>query len=151
MWCNLDSTAACGAAGCGFKSRHARRLKCPRALGYWPQSPPGKGICMDYRVIFDCPENERTIKKLIGAASSAGAGKFGNYSRCAIVTTGYGTWKSGKGSHPSIGKVGRISKVRSVKIDMSCPSSKLEAVCNAIRKAHPYEEPNIYFIKVRQC
>jgi len=24
MWCNLDSTAACGAVGCGFKSRHAR-------------------------------------------------------------------------------------------------------------------------------
>ena len=26
MWCNLDSTAACGAVSCGFKSRHARPL-----------------------------------------------------------------------------------------------------------------------------
>ena len=24
MWCNLDSTPASGAVGCGFKSRHAR-------------------------------------------------------------------------------------------------------------------------------
>ncbi len=26
MWCNLDSTSACGAGGCGFKSRHARSI-----------------------------------------------------------------------------------------------------------------------------
>ena len=26
MWCNLDSMAASGAVGCGFKSRHARFL-----------------------------------------------------------------------------------------------------------------------------
>ena len=103
---------------------------------------------MEYRVIFDCPENKKLITKLIDAAAQAGAGKFGNYSRCAIVTRGYGTWKSGKGAHPNIGKVGKISQVRSVKIDMSCSGEKLKAVCKALRKVHPYEEPDIYIVKV---
>jgi hypothetical protein len=107
-------------------------------------------MTMEYRVIFDCPDNERIINRLIDAASRAGAGRFRNYSRCAIVTRGYGTWKSGKGAHPNIGRAGRVSKVRSVKIDMSCSGGRLRAVCGALRKAHPYEEPNIYVIRVAE-
>lgn len=104
---------------------------------------------MEYRIIFDCPDKEKIIDKLIHAASKAGAGRVSNYSRCAIVTEGYGTWKSEKGAHPNIGKVGKISKVASVKIEMPCPSGKLEAVCKAVRKAHPYEEPTIYITKIK--
>ena len=105
---------------------------------------------MEYRVIFDCPEKEKIIGKLIDAASKAGAGRFGNYTRCAIITKGFGTWRSGKGAHPNIGKVGKVSKVRSVKIDMSCSKGRLSAVCKALRDAHPYEEPDIYVIKVEE-
>ncbi len=104
---------------------------------------------MEYRIIFDCPDNEGLIGKLLDVASKAGAGRFGNYSRCAIITKGYGTWKSEKGAHPNIGRVGKVSKVPSVKIEMSCPKGKVMAVCRAIRKAHPYEEPVIYSVGVR--
>lgn len=103
---------------------------------------------MEYRVIFDCPDKERIVSRLIKAASNAGAGRFGNYTGCAIVTKGYGTWKSEKGAHPNIGKVGKTTRAKSAKIDMSCPGSRLSAVCRAIRKAHPYEEPDIYVVKV---
>lgn len=103
---------------------------------------------MEYRVVFDCPDSRPVIDKLLNAAAKAGAGKFGNYSRAALITKGYGTWKSENGAHPSIGKVGKLSRVASAKIEMSCPKGKLRAVCDAIRKAHPYEEPVIYCMKV---
>ena len=105
---------------------------------------------MEYRIIFDCADNAKMINRLLDAASGAGAGRFGNHTRCAIITKGYGTWKSERGSHPNIGKVGKISKVRSAKIDLSCDAKCLGAVCSAIRKAHPYEEPNIYVVKVEK-
>ena len=104
---------------------------------------------MEYRVVFDCPDRKELIEKLLDAASKAGAGGFGNYSKCAIVTRGYGTWKSEKGAHPNIGRVGRVSKIASVRIEMSCPKGRVKAVCSAIRKAHPYEEPVIYSMEVR--
>ena len=96
------------------------------------------------------PLFHKIINKLINAATKAGAGRFGNYTRCAIVTKSFGTWKSEKGAHPSIGKVGMVSRVKSVKIDMSCSKGKLKAVCKALREAHPYEEPDIYFVKVEK-
>lgn len=105
---------------------------------------------MDYRIVFDCPDNKRLIASLLAAASKAGAGRYRNYSRCALVTRGYGTWKSEKGAHPNIGKVGRVSTVQSVRIEMSCPAGKVRAACRALRKAHPYEEPNIYATKVTE-
>ena len=104
---------------------------------------------MEYRVVFDCPDRKAVIDKLLNAAAEAGAGTFGNYSRAALVIRGYGTWKSEKGAHPNIGRVGRISRVPSARIEMSCPRGRLRAVCRAIRKAHPYEEPVIYCVEVR--
>ncbi|MDE1851560.1 MAG: hypothetical protein KGH69_02630 [Candidatus Micrarchaeota archaeon] len=104
---------------------------------------------MEYRIVFDCPDRKDIVRKLLDAASKAGAGRYGNYSKCAVVTSGYSTWRSDKGSHPAIGKVGRISKVASVRIEMSCPKGKVDAVCRAIRKAHPYEVPAIYSVGVR--
>lgn len=104
---------------------------------------------MEYRIVFDCPDKKGVIDALLEAASKAGAGSFGNYSRCAMVTGGYGTWRSEKEAHPAIGRVGRISKVGSVRVEMSCPKGKVRSVCRAIRKAHPYEEPVIYFVAVK--
>ncbi len=103
----------------------------------------------EYRIVTDCPDRKGVIDKLIDAAARAGAGGYGNYSRCAIITRGYGTWRPQRGARPNIGRVGRISKVPSVRIEMSCPKGRIDAVCKAIRKAHPYEEPVIYSIMVK--
>ncbi|MCL5675359.1 MAG: hypothetical protein M1611_01980 [Candidatus Marsarchaeota archaeon] len=103
---------------------------------------------MGYIIVFDCPDKQSLIDKILDEASRAGAGRYKNYSRGAVITRGYGTWKPEKGAHPSIGKIGSVSKVPSVRIEMTCPDGKVKAVCNAIRKVHPYEEPTIYAIKV---
>ena len=98
--------------------------------------------------MFDCPDQKKVINRLIEAASRAGAGSFGNYDRCALVMRGYGTWRSLAGARPYIGRISKVSKVKSARIEMSCPKGKVRAVHKAIRDAHPYEEPVIYSFKV---
>ncbi len=102
---------------------------------------------MEYRIVFDCPDKKSVIKRLLETASGAGAGGFGNYDKCALVTRGYGTWRSLAGASPHIGEIGKVSKVKSVRIEMSCPKERVKSVCRAIRDAHPYEEPVIYYFK----
>ncbi len=101
---------------------------------------------MKYQLFVFCPDDETIINKIIDAASTAGAGILGNYSHCAFVTRGKSQWKSEQGAHPSEGKVGALTKVTGAKIEMICPAKKRNAVEKAIRKVHPYEEPDIQFI-----
>ena len=104
---------------------------------------------MEYRIAFDCPDQKKVIERLLKAASGAGAGSFGNYDGCALVTRGYGTWRSQAGARPYIGRIGKVSKVKSVRIEMSCPKGKVKEVLWAIKNAHPYEEPVIYSFRVK--
>lgn len=88
------------------------------------------------------------IKKIIDAATKAGAGIIGNYSQCAFIQKGQGNWKSEKGSTPYIGRVGKVSRVNEVKIEMECPIKSAKRVKDAIRKVHPYEEVVIEFLRL---
>ncbi len=99
-----------------------------------------------FKVIVFCPEE--AVDKLVDAMSDAGAGVIGNYSHCAFITKGTGTWFSKQGSNPTIGKVGKLSKEVQYKIEMVCPEEKLQNVKEAILKVHPYETPEINFIKL---
>lgn len=101
---------------------------------------------MKYQLLVFCPDDKTVIDNIINAASRAGAGILGNYSHCAFVTRGKSQWKSEQGAHPTEGKVGELTKVTGAKIEMLCPQEKRAAVEKAIRKGHPYEEPDIQFI-----
>ena len=103
-----------------------------------------------YKLYIFCPDNPKIINKIINTASDAGAGIMGNYSHCATIFKGVSQWKSEKGAHPTIGKVGTVSHVPEVKIEMLCPEEKAEKVKAAIKKVHPYEEPVIEFIKIEE-
>ena len=97
-----------------------------------------------------CPDDEKVISAIIKAASSAGAGWYGRYSQVAFVTHGEGNWKSETGTHPVHGKVGEITRMKSVKIEMPVPSEKAKKVALAIRKVHPWEQVDIEFIQVEE-
>jgi hypothetical protein len=71
----------------------------------------------------------------------AGAGWIGNYSRCSWATLGEGTFRGGEGSRPAVGEVGRDETVTEYRVETVVPVDKLEAVIDALRRAHPYEEP----------
>lgn len=99
---------------------------------------------MQYKVTVNGPDNEDLINRLIDAASAAGAGVIGNYSRVAFVTPGFETWNVGDGAHPHDGTAVGTTRVQpSVRIEMRCNEATLAAVEQSLRQAHPYEEPVI--------
>jgi hypothetical protein len=94
------------------------------------------------------PDEKELIKKIMNAATNAGAGVIGNYTGCGFITKGTGNWKSEEGSNPTIGRVGVYSHEPEVRIEMICPETRASSVKKAILKVHPYEEPEIDFVKL---
>ncbi len=78
---------------------------------------------------------------LIDAMAAAGAGRIGNYQRCAWTTEGTGTFAPLPGAHPTVGEVGAVSTPRETRVDMVAPRQRRVAVLGALRATHPYEEP----------
>jgi len=75
------------------------------------------------------------------ALAAAGAGNIGDYSHCSFATAGTGQFKPLAGAHPTIGEVGRLERVAETRLEMVLPRARRAAVVEALRAAHPYEEP----------
>ncbi len=78
---------------------------------------------------------------LIDALAAAGAGRIGEYERCAWSTTGEGTFRALAGASPTIGQVGAVERVTEARVEMVMPRRSRRAVIEALRAAHSYEEP----------
>jgi hypothetical protein len=104
---------------------------------------------MKLKFFVFCPDDEKTIKAVIEAAAHGGAGQIGHYTQCAFITRGQGNWKSEPGSHPTIGKVGEVTRANEVKIEMECPKEAANAVVEEIRKVHPYEKVVVDFVALQ--
>ncbi len=83
------------------------------------------------------------------AIFSAGAGAVGRYSHCGFQTPGIGTFLPLKGSHPAIGRRGKLQRVSEIRLESVVPSDRVPDVIAAMRKAHPYETPA--FDILRHC
>lgn len=75
------------------------------------------------------------------ALAEAGAGRVGDYSHCSFATAGTGQFRPLDGARPTIGEVGRVTRVAETKLEMVLPRPRRAAVVAALRAAHPYEEP----------
>src|SRR4051812_13434663 len=75
------------------------------------------------------------------ALFEAGAGRIGDYERCSWYTEGTGTFRGGEGTQPAIGEAGREERVRELRVETVFPAERHEQVVEALRRAHPYEEP----------
>ncbi|WP_053219149.1 Nif3-like dinuclear metal center hexameric protein [Virgibacillus senegalensis] len=86
------------------------------------------------------------VRKAIG---NLGAGHIGNYSHCSFRVKGEGTFKPLDGTDPFIGSQGELSRVDEERLETILPESKLAGVIEAIKRAHPYEEPayDLYPVK----
>jgi dinuclear metal center YbgI/SA1388 family protein len=99
------------------------------------------------------PADEQVLDKLVvfvpvGSADAvadalavAGAGRMGDYDRCAWTIEGTGTFRPLEGADPAVGTVGSIERVAETRVEMVVPRSLRTAVVAALRAAHPYEEP----------
>ena len=119
----------------------AERLK----LGNLGFLQPGKPL--EKKVVVFVPADHADA--LMSAMAEAGAGHIGNYEECSFRSDGTGTFRSGRGARPFLGKPGRREKVPEVRLEMITPARKLRDVISALRSAHPYEEAayDVYDLK----
>ncbi len=75
------------------------------------------------------------------AMCDAGAGFIGNYSHCSFAAEGIGTFLPLEGTNPFLGKQNTLERTKEVRLETIVPQSFCSVVLEAMKKAHPYEEP----------
>jgi dinuclear metal center YbgI/SA1388 family protein len=90
------------------------------------------------KLVFFCPEKDSNSVK--DAVFSAGGGAIGDYDYCSYSSEGVGTFKPVRNANPVEGKLGELSTVNELRIEVLVKNSVLEDVLHALKSAHPYEE-----------
>ena len=92
-----------------------------------------------YKLAFFVPtEHKEQVKQAIFAT---GAGRIGNYDCCSWEALGSGQFRALQGSNPFIGQQGVIETVQEYRVELVCEDHLVKAAVDALRLAHPYEEP----------
>ena len=110
---------------CGVKLTHP--------LEYGPADPPRCKV-----VVFVPPDS---ADKVAEAMFAAGAGHIGDYEMCSYRLAGEGTFRGAESTKPTIGRAGQFERVAELRIESITPKHAVPGVVEAIRRAHPYEEP----------
>ncbi|HVT22050.1 MAG TPA: Nif3-like dinuclear metal center hexameric protein [Mycobacteriales bacterium] len=79
--------------------------------------------------------------RVLDALAAAGAGTVGDYTRCAYLGDGMGTFTPGPTTSPTIGERGKVELVKETRIETIAPRRLRGQVIRALVAAHPYEEP----------
>lgn len=90
------------------------------------------------KIEFYVPETH--LEQVKSAMFEAGAGRVGDYDSCAWQTLGHGQFRPLEGSAPYLGQQGQVEQVAEYKVEMVCESGLVDAVIEAMKAAHPYEE-----------
>jgi dinuclear metal center YbgI/SA1388 family protein len=117
------------------------------ALGINETSPimPAPAAALDKLVTFVPLADAEAV---IDALASAGAGRLGDYDRCAFTSSGIGTFRPGSAAHPAIGTVGEVSRVEETRVEMVLDRGRRREVLQALRASHPYEEPAFDLLEI---
>jgi len=89
-------------------------------------------------VVFVPPDALDPVREALFAA---GAGRIGDYEHCSWYTEGTGTFLAGEGAAPTVGEPGREERVPELRLETVYPAEREPEVVQALRNAHPYEEP----------
>lgn len=89
-------------------------------------------------VVFVPTENADDMRQALG---EAGAGSLGDYTHCSYTFVGKGRFTPQNGARPAVGEVGQPEVTSEERIEVICERSKAKRVIEALRLAHPYEEP----------
>lgn len=132
------------AADGGVNDTLAQRLGLSEVRRFGSSAP-----LRTFKLVVFAPVSETSA--LIDALSAAGAGVIGEYERCAFFHEGQGTFRGSERTHPTIGQPGRIEEVAEDRIEMVVPEDRIRSVEQALRTAHPYEEPAYDFFPLREA
>jgi hypothetical protein len=94
---------------------------------------------MDRKLVVFVPRE--ALDPVRDALFAAGAGRIGDYERCSWYTEGTGTFFGREGTEPSVGQAGREQRVAELRLETVFPEERQADVVEALRRAHPYEEP----------
>lgn len=92
---------------------------------------------------------EADLEKVQRAQWDAGAGHIGAYSECSFYMPGTGTFHGSQETNPAVGRAGQFERVSEIKLETICPAEYVEKVMEAIKDAHPYEEPAVDVIPLK--
>ena len=92
-----------------------------------------------FKICVYVPEN--SVEKVKQALFEAGAGQIGNYDSCCWQTAGIGQFRPLNNSSPAIGSINQIEQVKEIKIELVCADDLVKPAIQAMKLAHPYEEP----------
>ncbi|HET6563170.1 MAG TPA: Nif3-like dinuclear metal center hexameric protein [Marmoricola sp.] len=87
---------------------------------------------------------------LRAAIAGAGAGAIGAYDSATFTARGEGRFRPLDGADPALGEVGELEVVEEVRIESVYPRPRRRAVVEALRAAHPYEEPAFDLIELAE-
>lgn len=82
--------------------------------------------------------------EVLRAMHKAGAGQIGKYSDCSFQAGGIGSFRPDADAQPALGQRGALEQVEENRIEVILPKHKKNAVLQAMKAAHPYEEVAYY-------
>ncbi len=88
------------------------------------------------------------VGNVMDAIFAAGAGHIGSYDRCSFMAEGRGTFRPVEGSNPYVGNYGEDHTEPEIRLEAILRRHDRSAVDQALRAAHPYEEPAIDYISL---
>ena len=86
------------------------------------------------------------LSVLQDALRQAGAGHIGQYDSCLSYSPVTSCWRPLANSRPYLGRVGELCTQEELKAEVTCRADQVDAVLEAVRAVHPYEEPVINVI-----
>lgn len=89
---------------------------------------------------------ESSIDSVLEAVSKAGAGVIGEYSRCAFVSSGTGTYDASPSARPMAGHAGERNAIPEFRIEIVLSADARSQVEQALIQAHPYDQPAYDFL-----
>lgn len=92
-----------------------------------------------YKLCFYVPGSH--LEEVKAAVFAAGAGRIGAYDCCCWQVSGQGQFRPLAGSDPFLGRQGELEQVDEYRVELVCAASCIKAAVQAMKDAHPYEEP----------
>lgn len=99
-----------------------------------------------YKICFYAPTTH--VEQIKNAMFTAGAGKIGEYSCCAWQVLGQGQFMPLENSNAFIGEKNKLETVAEYKVEMVCAIEHIQAVIQAMKQSHPYEEPAYHVFRL---
>ncbi|MDR3155420.1 MAG: Nif3-like dinuclear metal center hexameric protein [Deltaproteobacteria bacterium] len=96
-------------------------------------------------VVFVPVGSERDVSE---ALFDAGAGRIGAYTRCSFRAGGLGGFLPPRDSSPFIGEPEAYTETEELRLEAALPASLRDRCADAVRAAHPYEEPAFEFYRM---